>query len=398
MKKNLLFVIPSLSAGGGEKSLINLLTQIDFEKYQVDLLLFNRSGEFISLLPKQVNIIKLNQDYELFSKNLFLSLKGFILKKQVSLAYSRLLFTILSRVILDKAKSEQYAWKYVQQSINSLEKNYDAAIGYLEKSSIYFVVEKVKAKKKIGWIHTNYLNSGMDEKIDRSFFQHLDHLVTVSKECADSLKIKFKPMTNKIEVIYNIVSPQTVRSLANQNVSDRYNQAENRKKIITVARLSPEKGIDLAVKACKILVEKGHRIQWIVLGEGSERDKLELMIKELNLNNHFFLAGVKKNPYPYMKDADIYVQPSRYEGKSIAIDEAKILAKPIVVTDFDSAKDQIIHEVNGLIVEKDEQGIAKGIDKLLRDTLFKQSLSKNLQMEKLGTEEEIQKLYTLIEW
>ena len=142
--------------------------------------------------------------------------------------------------------------------------------------------------------------------------------------------------------------------------------------------------------------DKGYNIKWYVIGEGNEREKLEEIIKKKNLENHFKLLGLRENPYPYLKKADIYVQPSRYEGKSIAIDEAKILHKPIIVTNYETAKDQITNEINGLIVDMNEKGLSEGIERLIQNQDLKHSFINNLSNEQLGTENEINKLYEII--
>ncbi|WP_078433515.1 glycosyltransferase [Metabacillus halosaccharovorans] len=395
-KKNILFVMPSLSAGGGEKSLINLLSQINFDLYNVDLFLFSKSGEFFTLLPKEVNVIDPKVNHLIFTTTLIKSVKSFLKNKKYQLAYSRIMFTFKNRTIKNSAISEQYSWKYLSASFDILEKEYDVAIGYLEKSSIYFVVDRVKSKKKIGWIHTNYANSGMDNRYDTPYFKQLDNIVTVSQECANALKDNFPTLTNKIKVIFNIISPKVIKTLSKEDIQDSYLFEEGYINIVTVARLSEEKGIDQAIKSCKILVNKGYKIKWYVIGEGNQREKLEQLITINDLNNHFILLGIRENPYPYIKRADIYVQPSKYEGKSIAIDEAKILKKPIIVTNFKTAKDQIVCGVNGLIVEMSEECISLGIEKLIKEVEIKEKLKNNLANENLGTEEEIDKIYTML--
>ncbi|MBU7593517.1 glycosyltransferase [Metabacillus halosaccharovorans] len=394
-KKNLLFVMPSLSAGGGEKSLVNLLSQINFDLYNVDLFLFSEKGELFTLLPKEVNVIKPKKNHLIFTTELKNSLGSFLNNRQFHLAYSRIMFTIKNRLIKNSNISEQYTWKYMSVSFDILEKEYDVAIGYLEKSSIYFVVDKVKSKKKIGWIHTNYSNSGMNYKYDNPYFKQLDKIVTVSQECANALTENFPDLNNKIKVIFNIISPKMIRKLSNEEIQDTYLYEKKYINIVTVARLSKEKGIDQAIKSCKILVNKGHDIKWYVIGEGNERERLEQIINNNNLNNNFKLLGIRENPYPYIKKADIYVQPSRYEGKSIAIDEAKILGKPIIVTNYRSAKDQIVNGVNGQIVEMSEEGLSLGIEQLIKEEEIKDNLVSNLAKEKLGTEEEINKVYAM---
>jgi glycosyltransferase involved in cell wall biosynthesis len=396
MKKNLLFVMPSLSAGGGEKSLVNLLTQIDFDQYNVDLLLFHHKGVFIKLLPKQINIIVPLGDYKTFIYSLSYAIRSFVKNKKFHLVYARTMFTIINRMIKDRSKAEQYSWKYQSKSIDILEKEYDVAIGYLEKSSIYYIVDKVKSKKKLGWIHTNYTNSGMDPRFDKPYFNQLDHIVTVSEECAKSLKENFMEIERKVRVIYNIVSPAIINKLSNSSIKDPFSFHPNEINVLTVARLSHEKGIDIAIEACEQLVRKGYNIKWYVIGEGNERIKLEEMIKKRKLDDHFRLMGLRENPYPYIKKADIYIQPSRYEGKSIAIDEAKILHKPIIVTNYETAKDQINHEVNGMIVDMNEKCLADGIEGLIQNHDLKHYFINNLSKEQLGTENEVNKLYEII--
>jgi glycosyltransferase involved in cell wall biosynthesis len=395
MKKNLLFVIPSLSAGGGEKSLINLLSEIDYSAYNVDLLLFHRKGLFLNLLPSQVNIIGVPGNYRIFKQSLKWAVLEFIKSFQFKLAYGRFIFALKNRVISDTSKAEQYTWKYQSESMNTLEKEYDAAIGFLEKSSIYFVVDKVKAKRKIGWVHTNYGNSGMDSCFDQPYYEKLDQIVTVSGKCASSLIENFKGLGEKVKIINNIVSPDLIHKLSEEEVSIK-SLEQGEMTIVTVARLSEEKGIDIAIKACELLVAKGHNIKWYVIGEGVERAKLEEMTREKGLENQFKLLGLRENPYPYLKKADIYIQPSRYEGKSIAIDEAKILRKPIIVTNYESVKDQINNEINGLIVEMNAKGISGAVEKLLQNQDLRQRFISNLSKEQLGTEEEIYKLYAII--
>lgn len=396
MKKHLLFVMPSLAAGGGEKSLINLLSQIDYKLYNVDLYLFNKTGSFFNAVPKEVNIVCFSKTYSLFTENLFFSVLGLLKCGQVKLAFYRFMFFLKNRTIKDTSLAEQYTWKYLRESSGFLDKEYDVAIGYLEKSPIYFVVDKVKAKKKIGWIHTNYSNSGMDCDFDNVYFEQLDNIITVSEECAKSLEENFAHLKYKIKSIYNIVSPNLISELSNVNSIDNCMSDKSYVNILTVARLSYEKGIDMAIESCKQLVNKGYKIRWYVLGEGREREALEKLIESEKLEEVFKLLGIRENPYPYIKQTDLYVQPSRYEGKSIAIDEAKILNRPIIVTNFNTAKDQIEHGVNGLIVSMNAKSISSGIETMLKDVQLRENLRRNLSKENLGTEGEIYKLYDVL--
>lgn len=395
MKKDILFIIPSLCAGGGEKSLINLLEQIDYKRYNVDLFVLNKEGLFLDFVPREVNIIENSIDLEIFKLPLHKSIIKFLSKGKLQLAINRIMFFIKNKEKISISKREQYAWKYIREAIGSLDKNYDVAIGYLEKTSNYICVDCVQADKKIGWIHTDYNKLEVDKGFDERYLSKLDYIVTVSEECGEVLKKEFNNIEKRVKVIKNIVSPITIKKMSLENIDIPRNDKE--KILVSVGRLSHEKGFDIAVKACKILKDSGMKIKWILVGEGTERSLLEKLINENNLKDEFLLIGASSNPYKYLSKADIYVQPSRFEGKSIAMDEAKVLNKPIVATNFSTVKDQITDKVDGIITDMNEVDLAAGITKLINDSILRISIESNLKKLILGTESEIYKLYQLID-
>lgn len=393
MKKKLLFVMNNLDCGGAEKALLSLLETIDYSKYEVDLFLFKHQGLFFNKLPKQVNLLIEPSYYKLFDMPIKAATIHSLKRGRPILALNRILAGYIFRKETHPARREQRTWKYVSLSLPQLEKQYDAAIGYLEKNPVYFVVEKVKAIKKIGYIHNDYDKLGMDPVIDRSFFVKLDHLVTVSDECGKVLENRFIDLKAKVKVIQNIVSPEVIHKMALEKINwDKTTKF----RIVSVGRLNDQKGFDMAVEACNFLIKLGYDLNWYVLGEGEERNRLERSIKQFGLEDKFILLGLQENPYPYIMQADIYVQPSRFEGKSIAIDEAKILHKPIIVTQFTTAGDQIQSSENGLIVEMNAEAIGKGIKQLLDDNELRHKFAERLANENLGTESEIEKLYQLL--
>lgn len=394
MKKNILFIIPSLGAGGGEKSLINLLSQFDFNKYNVDLFLLNHNGLFMDFIPKEVNVINIPEDVKVFNKNLKESLIESLSNGKIKLAYSRLMFCIKNR-INTVGKGEQYAWKYLRKAIGKLDKRYDAAIGYLEKTSNYICVDCVQADKKICWIHNDYRKLDLDKEFDKKYFKKLNYLITVSEECESILKSEFPEEKNKIKLIYNIVSKKAIETLAQEKL-DEDEMPKDKINILSIGRLHEQKGFDMAIEACKILIDKGYTVCWSIIGEGVEREKLELLIEKNNLKESFKLLGLKSNPYKYIKACDIYAQPSRYEGKSVAIDEVKILCKPIVVTNFSTVYDQIENNVTGIISKMNSNGICNGIEELLINHKLKNKIVMNLNSLQLGNEDEIKKIYELL--
>lgn len=403
MKKRLLFVMNNLNCGGAEKALISLLQTLDYDQYDVDLFLFERTGLFLSRVPAQVRVLEEQHDYRYFDMPAREAVVSCMRRMKPGLALSRIRAGWLFREESNRARCEQRVWRHKAKAFGKRSEPYDAAIGFMEMSPIYYVIEKVVAKKKIGWIHTNYASSGMDEQLDQPYFKQLDHIVTVSEECADSLRSTFAKDSPRVGVIHNIVSPQMILGLSSAPSPEDIlwsPASTQRPTIVTVARLSHEKGIDLAIEACKLLVDSGHRLKWYVVGSGSEAQwaRYTSLVEQLGLQESFIFLGAKENPYPYIQAAHLYVQPSRYEGKSIALDEAKILGKAIVATSFTTVHSQLTHGFNGWIVDIDPESISQGIRRLLEDDGLRKQLIQRVSAEGLGlgSESEIEKLYEML--
>jgi glycosyltransferase involved in cell wall biosynthesis len=392
MKKKLLFVMNSLHCGGAEQSLISLLQTIDYSKHEVDLFLFKHEGVFLKKLPREVNVLDAPAFYPYFDMSIKTAVVDCVKQRRFRLAAARIGAGYVFRTEKNVAKSEQRAWRYLEKSLINLDKEYDAAIGYLEKTPIYFVIDKVKARTKIGFIHTDYDKLGMDPAIDEHFFDKLNVIVTVSEECVRLLKMRFPRFEHKIQLMHNIVSPAAIVDMS----IDKLELPQAEIIIASVGRLIYQKGFDMAVEACEKLVQAGYPIKWYIIGEGEERAKLEQLIKARSLERTLILTGMQENPYPYIKQCDLYVQTSIYEGRCLTITEAKILMKPIVSTNFTVIYDQIKHEENGLIVNQDADSIYEGIKRLLDDEPLRNYFMKNLKEETLGTEYEIHKLYQWI--
>lgn len=340
MKKKILFVMESLGIGGAEKSLVTLLSQLDYSQYEVDLFLFYPCGEFMELIPKEVKVIDVPKDFEYFILNPIKALKYLFLNKKFKLLYFKLaeLFILtINRSILHK---EYIGWNYINKSVETINKEYDIAIGFLEKKSIYFTIDKVKASKKIGWIHTDYSKIQYNYKLDNKYLGRLDNIVAVSEHCKEVLTDIFPKYKEKIIVIKNIISPAIINKMADEKVEE-IKLDKDEVLICTVARLTPAKGIDVALECCRRITKRGIKIKWIVIGDGEERNNLQKIINSYSLENIFILLGSKSNPYKYMKISDIYVQSSRWEGFGITVSEAKILNKPILVNNIPEFKQQI---------------------------------------------------------
>ena len=364
MKKKLLFVMSSLRQGGAERSLVNLLQELDYDKYEVDLLLFQREGAFLSLVPEKVNLIDGGEELAcLFAMNK----KDRLDPKHPILSVEHYLFTFLSRKRTDSMEgSRQYRWvKYYSKRIPPLKKTYDIAASYIQVEQMYYLVDKVDAKRKIAWIHTDYSKIKTDREIDLKYFGSVDGVVSISDECVNIIKDIFPSVADRCYMLPNINSSKTIRGLSTEFYPEEY-QRDDALKLVSVGRVVQLKGFDMAVDAAAELKERGVDFRWFVIGDGPLRNELQDTAREKGLEDSFIFAGLRSNPYPYVANADIMVQTSRYEGKSVVLDEAKILGKPIVSTNYTTVHDQV-SEDEGIIVEMNGTAIADGIQKMARE-------------------------------
>lgn len=385
----------SMGSGGGERSLLTLLQLMDYDKYDVDLMLFNPSGLFMDMIPKCVNIKPFGKEYDRFTLPFKESLKSYMLKGSFKGAYNRFKY---SKTVNGKGGStlyrDQLAWKYMRCAFENTLPEYDVAIGYLEGKPNFFVADCVKAKIKIGYVHNDYNKLKMDRELDGKFFEKMNIIVSVSEKCCDVLKEVFSEHADKVRMIENITSPVVLKSMSEGDVTEYKNKPG--KTLLTIGRLSQQKGYDIAVDAAEILAKNGVDFKWFAIGKGELQAQIEQKIKEKNLEDKFVLLGERANPYPYIAGCDIYVQPSYFEGKSIAIDEAKCFAKPIVATKFTTVLDQLADGETAVLAEIDAASVAEKIMQLISDKELCEALSENLKKEKLGNEEEIEKFYEML--
>lgn len=398
MKKiNILIIGLSLNVGGAEKSLVNLLNLIDYKKYNVDLLLFQKSGIFMKQIPKEVNIIE-NKEIEILYNGIAKSIKkyGFNLSNLI-LSARRYLYTLIQRIKWKKFNTIRiHRWEEnYSKYISKLEKEYDIGIAFAGGETGYYLVDKVKSKRKIYYFHNDYSNMDLDIKLEDKYIKQVDIVATVSDGCKESLKKIFPYASKKIVCLQNPSSIKLIKKLSEEFYPREYENCKT-KIIVSVGRLHNQKGYDLAIRAANIMKDKGFKYKWYIVGEGQERKKLEKMIKKYNLEEFFVLLGIRENPYPYMKNADLLCQPSRFEGKSVVLDECKIIGTPILVTNYSTAKDQIINKKTGIIVGLDENKLADGLMNILNDDEKLRKIKNNILKTKQENVEDIENYMKVI--
>lgn len=366
--KKILIASYDLEVGGVERSLISMLDNFDYKNYKVDLMLYRHQGDFMPLLSDKVNLLEEVPEYASFRKSI-----GTLLKEmQLPITFSRIAAKLHADIIAKlKSISEpgyyqmQLMWKYALHRLPPIKNEYDVAISYLWPHD--FVAEKVMAKRKIAWIHTDYSSIETDRNLDLHTWSKFDTIMAVSEGCKEAFLVKYPEFKSKIKVMENIVSQDFIKNMAYEEVHNPLT-TDGRFKVVTVARLSHAKGIDIAVETLKRLKDIGYsNIAWYVVGYGGDEQMIKDLITKHHLKEDFILLGKKTNPYPYMKAADLYVQPSRYEGKAVTVTEAQVLGKAVLITNYTTAESQIKNGENGLICEMNIKDLASGIERLYLD-------------------------------
>ncbi len=393
-KKRLLIIAGSFNAGGAEKSLVSYLNTIDPYRYDVYVYVFNDVGLFKPLIPEFVKFIPVSKEIEALQhrpKDVM-----YFLPKHPVLWIKKLCRTFLSKLFFRGGGVTQNIWKLWKSNIACLNDEYDIAVGSQEGITNYFVVDKVRAKRKILWIHSQYGQLDYVNTMDYPYFKKADAVVTISEICRQSLEDSFPEIRDKFHVLPNITNSSLIRKMSMEPIDENFFQ-DNICNIITVGRLAAVKGYDLAIKAAYLLKEQKFDFRWIVIGEGLERKNLEKMINEYDLVDYFKLIGLRSNPYAYISKANIAVQSSKYEGKSIFADEAKILGKVLVSTNYETVYDQIEDGKTGIIVEMTPESLADGIKRAFQDENLRNIILKNLQNIVLDNIKEINNYYKLYE-
>lgn len=368
--KRILFVINSLFGGGAEKSLISLLNELESYRKndQIDLLLPVKGGLFYSLLPDYVNEIPVPHELTWMTH----SIKDRVCWEKVDLRciYRKLVWGILNCFWDGKQNNgvwEQRYWRLWRRSDLALQEEYDVAISYMNGYSNYYVIDKVRAKKKILWLHNDYEKIGYNVFFDEPYYQKADKIVTISESCRDQFLKYFPNFSGKTIVLENITSQNMINKMVREGETGNpiLEHRQGEWVLLSIGRLVPQKNFDLAVAAANVLKEEGIRFKWYVIGKGPEETRLREIVERSGLKEQFIFLGEQPNPYIYMKNADLFVQTSKYEGKSIVLDEAKLMELPIVVTNYQTVVDSIRHGVNGIVVEMNERAVAEGIKQLI---------------------------------
>ena len=390
-----------MEVGGAERALLGLLNALDAERVDVDLFINQHTGDFMQMIPGKVNLLPEMRGYNAIER----PMKQILLEGQLDVFYGRLkarwqhakyIKSLLGQKWSVDCSAFQYVADAVQPFLPSLERlgEYDLAISFITPHNI--VLNKVKSKKKIAWIHTDY--SAIHVNVDKELpvWAGYDYIASISPDCKRSFLKLFPSLEKKIVDIENILSPEFVRQQAKLFDASNEMQSDGLK-LLSVGRYTQAKNYENVPDIARRIVNAGYSdLRWYIIGFGGLESLIRQKIAEAGMENHVILLGKKDNPYPYIKACDIYVQPSRYEGKSVTVREAQILCKPVIVTNSSTAGSQIQDGIDGVIVPLENEACANGIINVVENKELLSSISAWLSTHDYGNESEVEKIYNLL--
>ena len=385
-QKKLLFLISALDGGGVSKSMINLLHAFNKDSYDVSLWIGHSGGLYADMVPEKVEVLTSPVRDALFE-----GLRGAV--KLLCMGHPLLACGSLLRKGLSTI-SKSKAGLFMAKLLPTIEGEYDAIIDYNGQHQLYYMVDKLNGKKKITFFHSDYTQWPHYKEADAQYFPQADAIFSISKACVTSLKKEFPACAHKVQLMENISSPNLIVEMSKQRVTiDQHSP----NLLVTVGRVCKEKGCIMALYTAAILKQKGINFKWYFIGSLSGDVDYISYLKKLGLTDNIHYTGGIQNPYPYMAAATLVVHPSQFEGKSIALDEAKILCKPIVVTNFSTVQDQFEHGVNGCICDMTPESLAEAIEDLLVHPEKQKRYSQYLKEHIHDNSSEVEKLYRLID-
>lgn len=369
-RKKILFVMNTMGRAGAEHALIQMMRSLDHEKYELFLYVLIPRGEVFAKVPDFVKILNRKTDcrsvlslggkFFIAGRLMKAAVSGGSLKNAVGhYAHSK------EQLNQSGKKKELILRRMLADGTAALPYKFDLAVAYLEGPATWYVSEKVKAEKKAAFLHIDYVKAGYTRELDHGCYQRFDRIFAVSKDVREKFLSVYPEYKERVSLFFNIIDKEEIRRLAELpgGIKDGYGGI----RLLTVGRLYYQKGYDNAVQTAAILKEMGYEFRWYVLGEGEEKKNIQNLIREKKLENDFILLGATDNPYPYFKQADIYVCTSRFEGKSIVIEEAQTLGKPVVSMRCTGIEEQISSGKDGVVTESDPSALAQEIGKLIDD-------------------------------
>ncbi len=397
MKKKILIVSHAMELGGAERSLLGLLDSIDPSLVDVDLFLLRHQGELMPQIPEGIHLLPTIPAYTVLAR----PMKETLREGHFLLTAARLAANLRARIYekahhhTHSAVALDYSHRFTCPFMPKIQPDteYDMAVSFLTPH--YFVARKVKAKKKLAWIHTDYRTVQIDVPSETRMWGAYDSIASISEAVSESFLSVFPSLREKIVLIENILPARLIDRQAEEPVPAGELAPEGIR-LLSIGRYCHAKNFDNVPDICARLVQAGLNVHWYIIGFGGDEELIRQRIREAGMEDRVILLGKRDNPYPYIRACDVYVQPSRYEGKSVAVREAQILCKPVVITDFATSASQLEDGVDGIIVPMDNAGCADGIAVLLKDPEKMKRMSENCKLRDYTRSGEVTKIYNIL--
>ena len=398
-RKRILVCSHWLEIGGAERALVGLLECLSKSKYDVDLFLCRHTGELFDCIPDHIHLLP----EDVNAASIAVPLKSALRRGALSVVLGRLLAKFKANQLLRKHPAKdsnvpiEYSHLYTYRNVHMIgEKTpYDLVLSFQEPH--YIAAYRTRAKAKIAWIHTDYQAISVDPVEGLKVWSQFDYIAAISKRCADLFSKLYPSLTDRIILVENILSVDLTHIQAQESCALKEMPDDGSIRLLSIGRFCTAKNYDNVPDICAKLVALGLNVKWYIIGFGSDETLIRRKIAEAHMEERVFLLGKKENPYPYIKACDLYVQPSRYEGKAVTVREAQMLGKPVVITRYATSASQLEDGVDGIIVPMDNEGCAAGIATLLRNPEKVRQLSENCKARDYSNAREVEKLYKLME-
>ena len=385
-----------MEIGGAERALVGILENIDTSLYEVDLFLMRHEGELLKLIPENINLLPSIPEYTVLGRPIKDTLKEGHFLLSAARLYGKYKAKVFDKRnhLSESAVAIEYSHKYTKKFMPDIQKGiqYDLAISFLTPH--YFVTEKVDARRKIAWIHTDYSTVQIDVNSELKMWQMYDYIASISKDVTKSFLKIFPSLKNKIVLIENILPKALIEKQAKEKIPNVF--SKDKINLLSIGRFSFQKNFDNIPDICRRIVEKNINVMWYIIGYGADEALIRKKIRESGMQKHVIILGKKDNPYPYIKKCDIYIQPSRYEGKCVAVREAQMLRKPVIITNYPTAPSQVRDGYDGIIVPMDNEGCAEKMCRTIQNTALLKVLSYNCSINDYSNINELGKIYRIM--
>lgn len=387
--RNVIFVINNLGTGGVQSSLLNLLAELH-EKYHITVLCFDeRIKKASNVLPPNVDLVVANSPFRFFG------VSQRELQGNPAKYLARACWTLLTKLF-----GRSFAIRMMLPFQKELGDYYDCAISYLHEAaqnSFYggcneFVLKKIKAKKKVTWLHCDFELCGANSQASEKIYQQFDEIVACSEGTKRVFLRCMPQFRNKCVAIRNCHNYRNICWLAGDGIP--YDKSKFN--IVTVARLSEEKGIERALEAVKCCIKKGYKLHYHIVGSGNQEEHLKELTGEYELENAVTFYGNQSNPYPYIKNADLFLLPSYHEAAPMVFDEAACLGVPVLATETTSTDEMIIESGSGFVCENSQDGIDNGLMDVLKNPDILVEIKRSLEKRQFTNQDNINKVSEVI--